>query len=236
MNPFLESALLTAREFTRRVTGLTSHVVSRGAVYTRYARKFTQSARNPQARTLKPQAQKRETLAVEAIFTSPRDSVYATAGDRDTQSWPCNVSSLPVRTGSKPLSEAAATSNCTSAFNFKSLEELSCGLVTTLQNIKIDPGTVKEGATGNDKLPSANGPNDLNRKNDECIESASDIELCISILTETASVLRDIGRNHPDLLPRELLDDLQQVSRKVVKRLSNVSFKERELRRNQVLH
>jgi len=33
-----------------------------------------------------------------------------------------------------------------------------------------------------------------------------------------------------------LLDDLQQVNLKVVKRLSKSSFQERELKRNQVLH
>ena len=104
----------------------------------------------------------------------------------------------------------------------------------TLEDLKTD--TKQEGATGNDKLLVANGRNDLEKNNDKCIESASDIELCIAILTETASVLRDISRNRPDLLPRELLDDLQQVSRKVVKRLSNSSFEERARSRNQVLH
>src|SRR5262249_21361917 len=103
-----------------------------------------------------------------------------------------------------------------------------------LQEIKID--TVKEGATGNDKLLTAIGRNDLVRNNDGRVQSVSDIELCISILTETASVLRGISLNRPDLLPRELLDDLEQVNRKVVRRLSNASFPEREWRRNQVLH
>jgi hypothetical protein len=72
------------------------------------------------------------------------------------------------------------------------------------------------------------------RNTDDYIESAGDIELCILVLTEPASALRD--RNRPDLLPRELLDDLQQVNRKIVKRLSNSSFPERESRRSQVLH
>ena len=141
-----------------------------------------------------------------------------------------------VQAATRGLFEAAAIGDCTSTFNFKSLEELSFDLETTLQHAKIDTHTAKEGATGNDKLLSANGRNDLNRNTDGCIESASEIELCILILTETAGALRDIFRDRPDLLPREFLDDLQQANRKIVKRLSNVSFKEHEFRRNQVLH
>jgi hypothetical protein len=131
--------------------------------------------------------------------------------------------------------ETAATDSDPSAFNFKSIQELSCDMAATLQHVKFDTDAAKAGATGN-KSPSANNPNDLNNNNDNCIESASDIELCILVLTEAASALRDMFRDRPDLLPPELLDDLQQVNRKVIKRLSKSSFQERELRRNQVLH
>jgi len=109
-------------------------------------------------------------------------------------------------------------------------------MAATLQHVKFDTDAAKAGATGTHKSPSANNPNDLNSNNDNCIESASDIELCILVLTEAASALRDMFRDRPDLLPPELLDDLQQVNRKVIKRLSKSSFQERELRRNQVLH
>jgi hypothetical protein len=130
----------------------------------------------------------------------------------------------------KELIETATSDDCM-AFNFKSLEDLSSDLVATLQQIRVE-----EGPTANDKLRSANGPSDLNVNNDQCIESAGEVELCILILTETASALREIFRDRPDLLPREFLDDLQQANRKIVKRLSNVSFKEHDIRRNQVLH
>jgi hypothetical protein len=136
----------------------------------------------------------------------------------------------------KGLFETAAGGDCASTFNFKSLEELSFDLGTRLQDAKIDTAAVEAGATGTHKSLAANGPNDLNSNNDNGIESANDIELCILVLTEAASALRDMFRDRPDLLPPELLDDLQQVNRKVIKRLSKCSFQERELRRNQVLH
>jgi hypothetical protein len=244
----------TAWELRRRVTRLTSQVALRGAAFTRHALRLARSARTSNATMLKLQARNREKFAVEAVPTSLGNSFYATAGDRDTQLSHCNVANLPVgtsigrnrskiskreeviaeATGPEPLRfpraaprglfEAAAAGDCTSTFNFKSLDELSFDLEATLQHVKIDTNTVKEGATGNDKLLS------------ECIESPSEVELCISILTETASLLRDISRNRPDLLPRELLDDLQQVNRKIVKRLSNSLSEERAWRRNQVLH
>jgi hypothetical protein len=115
-----------------------------------------------------------------------------------------------------------------SAFHFKSLEELSSALVATLQRNEVE-----ESPTADD---SANGPSDLNMNRDGCIESVSEVELCILILTETAGALQDIFRDRPDLLPREFLDDLQQANRKIVKRLSKMSFKEHEFRRHQVLH
>ena len=263
MNLSLESAYATAREFRRRVTRLTSHVASRGAAYTLHALRLARSARNPRATVFKLQTQNREKFAVEARFTSLRNSVFATAGDRGTQSSLCNVSNFPVRTsigrirseigtregvtvesvGTKPLRfmpatstrlfEAAVGGDCTSAFNFKSLEDLSSDLAATLQQIRVD---TEEGPTANDNSRSANGPSDLNMNNDQCIESAGDVELCILILTETASALRDIFRDRPDLLPREFLDDLQQANRKIVNRLSDVPFEEHEFRRNQVLH
>jgi hypothetical protein len=132
--------------------------------------------------------------------------------------------------------ETAAAGDCASTFNFKSLEELSFDLGTRLQDVKIDTDAVEAGATGTHKSLAPNSPNDLNSNNDNCIESASDIELCILVLTEAASALRDMFRDRPDLLPPELLDDLQQVNRKVIKRLSKSSFQERKERRNQVLH
>jgi hypothetical protein len=265
MNLSLETVFRTAREFRRRITKLTLHVASRGVVYTRGALELACSARNPHATVVKLQTRNREKFAVEAISTSLRNSAYPKAGDGDQQSSLCNVSDLPVGTSigrirseiskregviaeavsPKPLRLVQATprglfeaaaGDCTSTFNFKSLEEFSFDLAATLQQVKIDTHTVREGTIGNDKLLSANGPNDVNRNNDECIERAGDIELCILILTETASALRDMFQNRPDLLPRELLDDLQQVNGKIVKRLSNSSFQESEWRRNQVLH
>jgi hypothetical protein len=266
MNLSLESAFVTAREFRRRITRLTSHFASRGAVYTLHALRLARSARDPHATVFKLQTRNREKFAVEARATSERNSVYATAGDRDRQSSLCNVSNFPVRTsigrirseigtregvtvervGTKPLRfmpatstrffEAAVAGDCTSAFNFKSLEDLSSDLAATLQQIRVDADTLKEAATGNDKVHLANGPNDLNMNNDQRIESAGEVELCILILTETAGALREIFCDRPDLLPREFLDDLQQANRKIVKRLSDVSFKEHKFRRNQVLH
>jgi hypothetical protein len=263
MNLSFESAFATAREFRRRMASLTSHVVSTGAAYTRRALRWAWSVRNPHAATSKIKSRNRETLAVEAIFTSTRKPVYATAGDRDPQSSFCKVLNLPVGksigriqseigkdegmiaegVGPKPLRrvqttlfEVAPARDFANTFNFKSLEELSSDLGATLQHIEVGADTVKEGATGTNKLLSTNGENDLNWNTDGRFESFSDIELCISILTETARVLRGIFLNRPDLIPRELLDDLQHVNCKIVKRLSNPSLQEREWRRNHVLH
>ena len=157
--------------------------------------------RNPPAAMSELQARNRETYAVEAISTSPRSSVYVAAGDLDTQSPLCNVSVLPVgasidrvrseverREGVIPEAigpknlrfppaaprgsfEVAAAGDCTSAFNFKSLEELSLDLVATLQDVQTRTSAVKESATGNDNLLSANGSTDLNEINDERTES-----------------------------------------------------------------
>jgi hypothetical protein len=65
MNLSLESIFMTAREFRRRITKLTLHVASRGAVYTRDALELAWSARNPHAN--KFQARNRETLAVARV-------------------------------------------------------------------------------------------------------------------------------------------------------------------------
>jgi hypothetical protein len=116
------------------------------------------------------------------------------------------------------LFETAASADCISAFNFKSLKDLSSNLMASLQQIKVE-----EAPTANDKLRSRSGPRNLNMNNDQCIESAGDVELCILILTETAGALRDIFRDRPDLLPREFLDDLKQANRKIAKRLRNTS-------------
>lgn len=266
MNVSFLAALKTAQELRRRVARLTSQVALRGAAYARHALRSARSAPSQNASILEPQAQNREKSTVEAISSSQGNSVYATVERRDAPSSPSNVSNFPVRTSigrtrteiskreevtaeavcPKPLtlpravpsglSETAAASADTSAFNFKSIQELSRDMAATLQQVKFDSDAVKAGATGTHKSLAANHPNDLNSNNDNCIESASDIELCILVLTEAASALRDMFRDRPDLLPPELLDDLQQVNRKVVKRLSKSSFQERELRRNQVLH
>ena len=261
-----QAAVKTAWDLKRQLTRLTSQVALRSAAYTRHALRSARSAPSPNATIVKPQAQNREKFAVEAASSSLGNSVYATAERRDTPSSPCNISNFPVRTSigrtrseinkreavtteavcpkpsrfpravPKGISEAVAADADTSAFNFKSIQELSCDMAATLQHVKFDTDAAKAAATGTHKSLSANGPNDLNSNNDNCIESASDIELCILVLTEAASALRDMFRDRPDLLPPELLDDLQQVNLKVVKRLSKSSFQERELKRNQVLH
>ena len=265
MNLSLESAVMTARELRRSVTRLTSHLASRSVVYARNALRLVRSARNPGATLLKLRARNREPAAVEAAYTSLANSVFVTVGDRDRPLSLCNTSTAtggisverfwsdistrdwevaelgpkPVRlrrTAPRRLFETAVAGDCTSAFDFKSLRDLSSDLAATFQQIRIDTGALKESATGNVKLRSANRPSALNMNNDQCIESASDTELCVLILTETASALRDIFSDRPDLLPSEFLDDLQQVNGKIVNRLANVSSKERELRRNQVLH
>ena len=266
MNLSFQTAMKTARELKWRVTRLTSQVALKGATYARHALRSARSAASPNATIVNPQAQNREKFAVEAISPSLGNSVYATAERPDTPSPPCNVSNFPVRTSfgrTRPeltkreevtaeavcleplrglravptgLSETAAAGADTSAFNFKSIKELSFDMAATLQHVKFNTDVVKTGATGTHKSLSGNSPNDLNSNNDGRIESAGDVELCILVLTETARALRDMVRDRPDLLPRELLDDLQQVNRKIVQRLSKSSFQEREGRRNQVLH
>jgi hypothetical protein len=260
MTPSFQAAIATAWELRRRVTRVTSHVASRGAAYTRRVLTLARLIRNAPAVMLKVQAQKRATFAVEATPTSPRNSVSTTVVDRDRPVSLCNASKStgktsvarirneissrdgvvvelgpkpprPLRTAPRGLIETATSDDCMSAFHFKSLEELSSALVATLQRNEVE-----ESPTADAKLRSASGPSDLNTNSNERIESVSEVELCILILTETAGALQDIFRDRPDLLPREFLDDLQQANRKIVKRLSKMSFKEHEFRRNQVLH
>jgi hypothetical protein len=109
-------------------------------------------------------------------------------------------------------------------FRLKSTTDLPSNVVETARKFRLDRET---GAiTGIDRqsespLPRS-GDDQVNSHviGDLRIENMSDLELSIFVTMEAMNVFRDIFREHSDVLPADLLKDLQQATDDVVHRLS----------------
>jgi hypothetical protein len=151
----------------------------------------------------------RTNLAISGARSARRNR--ATTSDSQSR----NKDVFAIEAGSMRLANPA---NDNKVSRFRALSDLAFELAAVLEPPMDFRNNVE---VGNTVLRSVGGLLDEQVIDQQRIDDMSEVELCALTLAEVMSAFRDISRQHTDLLPAELLEDLQQATNKIVQRLSD---------------